>query len=707
MLQIKNLLNNGLTAFDNPYGYVFLNQSHKKQVQLSNVEFFRKRIDNRELTRKWTFDYVYDTIKKSEISKLINLDMKKKNVEFDYIVEELQESIKKLDYCGIHKEYYNSKKMFCPECLKLFESRNIEILEIPKNHITSLELETSGGESEIYSYDSKHVAKVFKDDVVDIAFKKEMLIRICMKSKELQKINHENPNIEYVLPEKILISDNSIYGYIMKRIEGLPVSRLKYKENLSKYELTRKDVFEILIDMGEGIELLHRNNMFIGDLNDKNIFFDKEKKIYFLDLDGMGIDDISPCFFTDGYIDPDSRDKQHITEKDDWYSFAIQVFYFLTYVHPFNGIYKENGKVLNIIEKMEKRISLLGNHGIVVPEIAEKWDWMNDSLKKFLLNTFEENLRENITPHLITQYQELYNGTFEINSRFIAKKIYPFGNDVVYVINQNVAICEQNNKKYAIVVTDSNRYVLNSIYGLDTPREIKNIMISKDEKFAFEVIDKKLFVIDLKEDICLHSIVLTDDNNVRVGRNSVYYIEEYQQRHVITKESFGNESEKKSSIELTDEQPIKAFNVEFDNKFVVVQKFTDDCDMIYCNGQGLCTIDCNNVGTNYNIVYNKDTDKWLVINEEKHIVIINPDGSYSKLRLDMDIQINVNCVSFYKNKLYIPGSDVLWILKIKKEHELKKMECHEIMRPNSIVCDSNSSGFNVITNGVLYEVSKA
>ena len=83
--------------------------------------------------------------------------------------------------------------------------------------------------------------------------------------------------------------------------------------------------------------------------------------------------------------------------KDDWYSFAIQAFYYLTYTHPFNGIDKKN---LELVERMEAKKSLLGNHGIVPPKIAVPWNWMDIELQKAFLNIFEGNSRISIVPYL-------------------------------------------------------------------------------------------------------------------------------------------------------------------------------------------------------------------------------------------------------------------------------------------------------------------
>ena len=169
--------------------------------------------------------------------------------------------------------------------------------------------------------------------------------------------------------------------------------------------------------MGEGIETLHsKANIFIGDLNGGNVLFDKNKNVYFLDFDGMGIDDIVPDYLTKSFVDPISQKNNQISMKDDWYSFAIQAFYYLTNVHPFKGRYLVEGINMDITERMEKRISILGDHNIEIPTIAETWNWMNNNLQDKFLSIFEGSDRESIVPLLIEQYKMLYHMDFDLKN---------------------------------------------------------------------------------------------------------------------------------------------------------------------------------------------------------------------------------------------------------------------------------------------------
>ena len=357
------------------------------------------------LDKNINFKKFSNNVNNSSIVSILDYYISKKN-SLKFLcnqLEDLSESLTK--YCTIHKFFYDKSYLFCPKCLNLDDIKNMHVNQTSKDKVISLKQINKGGESFIYEYGFGEVAKVFKEGF-DYGFKSMIMLKIMQKTEAL--LNECTEEYEYILPQEILVDEDScqMFGYVMKKIEGYPLSTLSDKETMrNDFYFSRKDILEILIKVGKGIEKLHSHNVFIGDLNGKNILFDKSKKVYFLDFDGMGVEEISPEFFTDGYIDPVSKKKKEITQKDDWYSFAVQAFYYLTYTHPFNGIYKENGKSLDIVEKMERRISLLGNHNVDIPKIAEPWDWMQDSLRVTFYQIFEKELRVSIVPYLISQYQ--------------------------------------------------------------------------------------------------------------------------------------------------------------------------------------------------------------------------------------------------------------------------------------------------------------
>ena len=238
--------------------------------------------------------------------------------------------------------------------------------------------------------------------------------------------------------------------------------------------------------------------------------------------------------------------------------------------------------------------------------------------------------------------------------------------------------------------------------------KIKDVTISKDEKYAFVIGDNEFFLLDLKKDMCISQKSGIEYNNIVVNDTSVYYIEYYKEKYVITMDRLSKDYQmENSTFEVNGEQQqIKFFRVEFNQKFVVIQADTNYSDEIYCNNEKLCDINCENADTKYNIVYDNITKTWLVINEEKNIVVIKPNGKYKEFKLKVDDnKVTVDNISYINGKLYIPGYEELLIVNVKK-NVVKKLECNKIMNPTSKICKTDANGFSVITNGIMYEVYK-
>ena len=354
ILQIKELTNNKLGFTKNPFTNVFVVKDCKKQVQIVNIEYLSKKANVKD-TIKWTYKYITNVL---ALDDAITINIKDDTTDLDSLVEKLEAFLEDMTkYCRIHNIYYSNKNIFCPKCVGETAIKDIEMETEKQEKITSKEHISLGGEAIIYPYGKHDVAKVFNvyDD-----YKNLILYKILGKKQILDELNNKADNYKYVIPKKLLIDSKSknIFGYTMERVEGLPIYVLRDKKQVAELGITMKDVLKILITVGKCIEELHtKANIFIGDLNNRNILFDSNNNVYFLDFDGMGIDDISLMNYTDGFIDPISMKNHNITMKDDWYSFAIQAFYYLTFTHPFNGIFYAidestgNEIRLNVVEK--------------------------------------------------------------------------------------------------------------------------------------------------------------------------------------------------------------------------------------------------------------------------------------------------------------------------------------------------------------------
>lgn len=722
ILQVKELMYYDFGFIENPFGNVFLSKNHKKQVQLVNVDFIGKKTSKRSIS-KWTYRYICNIINSDPN---IDLDTSKFGNDLDDILVSLQRYSKTLTmYCPIHKIYYSAEYLFCPKCVNKEQLKNLDIEYVKESEISSWKIFNKGGESIIYEYGSDSLAKIFKP-TVNYSFKNKVLAAILSKSEILEEINNKSHKFKYIIPKKILVDKSSgkILGYVMydKVVAGQPLSVLKDTVALDDLGFDRKDILEVLITAGEGIQTLHdKANIFIGDLNGRNILFDTDKNVYFLDFDGMGVDNISPLFWTEKYIDPVSQKSNNITKKDDWYSYAIQAFFYLTLTHPFDGIYKIGNESLEIPDKMERRLSLLGNHGIPVPKIAIPWDWMNESLQNAFLNIFEGECRKSIVPELKSQYQKLYHGNFcsvtelnepeenseeetietiPIGSNFIAKKNNPFKENVVRIINSNSAVCsDENDDNYVVTLLNGSEYKIHFPHC----SEILDIIRLESSPIDFAIYSDKIIGVnrDTNRQV-FYEFFSFESDNVVINGNTLYLSKD----GLIYQIEFDFEKEvKRQKIKFLIDQETVGFLVKFGSKFMLVKRNKNGIDTIYCNSEALCDFDFCPV-SKYNILYDDTTKIWLVIsNTGKYITIKSSNGHHTEGYINVP-DMNVKNISFNKGVIYIPSQDNLYITNVLDHMSNKNMECNKIMTPDSHLCNFNSKGFSVITDGILYDVSK-
>ena len=141
-------------------------------------------------------------------------------------------------------------------------------------------------------------------------------------------------------------------------------------------------------------------------------------------------------------------------------------------------------------------------------------------------------------------------------------------------------------------------------------------------------------------------------------------------------------------------------------KFVIVHPSSNYKDVIYCNSEKFCDIDCKHSNTKYNVIYDDFSKTWLVINEEGYVVIIKQDGTFDKFKLNDEIEVLVKNIRYVKGNIYIPNDGCLWIISVKDQFKCKKMECHKIMTSASRICKVDRNGFTVVTDGKLYVIRR-
>lgn len=131
--------------------------------------------------------------------------------------------------------------------------------------------------------------------------------------------------------------DDGLYYIVMELIEGITLKRyIEKKGNLSV-----KESISIAIQIANGIECAHNNQIVHRDIKPQNIMISREGKVKVTDF---GIARAASSNTINGgamgsvhYISPEQAGGQYVDEKSDIYSLGITMFEMLTGTVPFDG----------------------------------------------------------------------------------------------------------------------------------------------------------------------------------------------------------------------------------------------------------------------------------------------------------------------------------------------------------------------------------
>lgn len=237
---------------------------------------------------------------------------------------------------------------------------------------------TEGGEGYIYEYNGK-IIKTFKPHI-DIAAKER-------KVNALMKIPLPDAVIKPI--DTVFDMRGRFIGYCMEKAEGDEFKRLSNRKFVTANNITTKDILSMLVKVKAVLEEIHKQNIYVGDLNDQNILFDTVGNIYLIDCDSWTVGGDKCTVAMDLFKDPKLQADNFNADTDN-YAFMVLAWKSLTRVHPFGGTIEPDIPILN---RIAKGISVIGRQNVKLPRTTKEWKGFSPDLVSEFKSVFESGLR--------------------------------------------------------------------------------------------------------------------------------------------------------------------------------------------------------------------------------------------------------------------------------------------------------------------------
>lgn len=253
--------------------------------------------------------------------------------------------------------------------------------------VTNYPVMAEGGEGILYEYGDR-VLKWYKP-CVDLA----------AKSRKVQLLLDRKLPLEAVAPmEAVFDRRRNFCGYVMKKVAGEEFRMLSNRRFVSANHITTKEILQLLVRVKAVLEKLHSQKIYVGDLNDRNLLFDRQYNVYFIDCDSWSVGEERCRMAMDLFLDPKLAGND-FNEETDTYAFCVLAFKALTRVHPFGGTMDPDR---NLRERMEKGLSVIDRPEVKLPRSVRSWRNLSPDLLKAMKDVFEHGAR-----HLGSQLEDL------------------------------------------------------------------------------------------------------------------------------------------------------------------------------------------------------------------------------------------------------------------------------------------------------------
>lgn len=530
-----------------------------------------------------------------------------------------------------------------------------------------------GGEGFIYEV-GKEIYKIFKP-----------VVKIATKQIKVRTLIQANLPKEVVRPlDEVVDKKGNFIGFAMEKVSGDEIKCLSNNKFVKSNGISQKDVLQLDIKIQNVIKELHKNNIYIGDLNDQNILFDKQLNVYFIDCDSWSVGGKKCEVAMDLFRDPLLK-SNNFNADTDTYAFAVLSWKMLTRIHPFGGTMNPD---MNILERMEKGISVIDNPGVKIPRTIKSWRNLSPDLVIAFKNIFETGCR--------TFGNEL-NDMFD-NLKFCDKdKEYYYGKytscplcdgnaqvqkkPVSQGVLSGVRLVEILNALNIKTVFDENTYLDKDDYVTDI-RSGKKIKFQYGKRFYFVagcyVVEDSAdnFIIHSEKDYCIEKKY---KSRIIVNEDHIYYVSRQNTLVDMTVMKYGN------SIKNVCKCSNNSYFEVKDGKYCIVNM---NYGRLIVNINGTNTeIKYNSDVVNYGIHYDDVSGKWLIVLEDSkyvfHTFILkNGAVDYETDQIKYSCQLNSLCIS--NSTIFIPIDGKIRGFAYQKS-AFKDFECQVVSDSSSLI----------------------
>lgn len=547
-----------------------------------------------------------------------------------------------------------------------------------------------GGEGSIYEYGKDLVVKIYKPHI-DLTAKQQK-IQALIKAK-LPK--------EVIKPTDCVFDNRQRFiGMVMPKVNGEDFKKLSNKKFVTSNNINTKDILIMLDRIWNILQEIHKQGIYIGDLNDQNILFNpKTKEIYIIDTDSWSIGAQHCKVAMDLFKDPKLID-DNFNAGTDIYAFCVLAWKALTRIHPFGGTMNPD---MQILERIKNGLSVIDNPRVKIPKMAKSWRNLSPDLVSDFKNVFNNGDRRFGT-NISSLLNHLSYCKIDDDYYFSDFDTCPICNAAAKVVNKAVSIGIENGFKVSkmLLETDIKTVYSDKAY-LNTNNEVVNIKTG--QKIAYPggrcLFDNRGNIIicykdhiqigEAKIPIKFNSYPIMDDNKI-------YYLseQEYLCKLEILPGGIGKENIQKCSS-------TSFFNV-VNNKYCLINVY--DKKIIFIIDGYYYTIDFDKKISDCAAHYNKSLDRWLIVIEDGKSIYHTYVFDKNILKWSSD-KVNYGCsvynICFDNGAIYIPIDDAIRGLNIKTL-QYKDFTCSAVNSDSILIKDGGH--FIIVNDDNIYRFYK-